>query len=79
MDTKLLNKSNFCFQLRMFISSYLLIQRWFMGPLSAQDADKLIEPLPGKPFLVRFSSSNGKSTSSSSLIFTRWVLDNIQS
>lgn len=37
----------------------LLDAPWFMGALSAQEADSLIEPLPGKPFLVRFSSSNG--------------------
>lgn len=39
----------------------LLEAPWFMGVLSAQEADELIEPLQssGKPFLVRFSSSTG--------------------
>jgi hypothetical protein len=32
---------------------------WFMGAISAQEAEALIGPLDGKPFLVRFSSSSG--------------------
>jgi len=30
-----------------------------MGAISAQEAEALIAPLNGKPFLVRFSSSSG--------------------
>jgi len=38
----------------------LLESPWFMGFLSAQEADKILEPLNGRPFLLRFSSNPGE-------------------